>query len=137
MGTMKNPLKIDLNPQFRRALELMEETKQHVFVTGRAGTGATHVCHARPAAARTASIPAVRVLTDLDMCSFPSSAGAIQCVPRPLRCQLPAGFRGSFRGSFRGHSVFAGYVRLAPVCARPWRVSPHVIPIEEVVRGFR
>ena len=39
MGTMKNPLKIDLNPQFRRALELMEETKQHVFVTGRAGTG--------------------------------------------------------------------------------------------------
>ena len=30
---------IDLNLQFRRALELMEETKQHVFVTGRAGTG--------------------------------------------------------------------------------------------------
>lgn len=30
---------IDLNPEFRRALSLMEETKQHVFVTGRAGTG--------------------------------------------------------------------------------------------------
>ncbi|MDO8785389.1 MAG: AAA family ATPase, partial [Syntrophales bacterium] len=39
MGMMKNPPKIDLNPQFRRALELMEETKQHAFVTGRAGTG--------------------------------------------------------------------------------------------------
>jgi ATP-dependent DNA helicase PIF1 len=30
---------IDFNPQFRRALELMEETNRHVFVTGRAGTG--------------------------------------------------------------------------------------------------
>lgn len=39
MGTIKNPLKIDLNPQFRRALELMEERSQHVFITGRAGTG--------------------------------------------------------------------------------------------------
>jgi len=31
--------KIDLNPEFRRAMALMEEVKQHVFVTGRAGTG--------------------------------------------------------------------------------------------------
>lgn len=31
--------KIDLNPQFQQALELMEDTKRHVFVTGRAGTG--------------------------------------------------------------------------------------------------
>ncbi len=30
---------IDLNPEFLRALELMEETDRHVFVTGRAGTG--------------------------------------------------------------------------------------------------
>ena len=36
---MRNRSEIDLNPQFRRALALMEETKQHVFVTGRAGTG--------------------------------------------------------------------------------------------------
>jgi hypothetical protein len=35
---MQNRSEIDLNPQFRRALALMEETKQHVFVTGRAGT---------------------------------------------------------------------------------------------------
>ncbi len=30
---------IDLNPQFRKALELMEETNRNVFITGRAGTG--------------------------------------------------------------------------------------------------
>jgi ATP-dependent DNA helicase PIF1 len=30
---------IDLNPQFQQALELMEGTQRHVFVTGRAGTG--------------------------------------------------------------------------------------------------
>ena len=30
---------IDLNPEFCRALELMENTRRHVFVTGRAGTG--------------------------------------------------------------------------------------------------
>jgi ABC-type lipoprotein export system ATPase subunit len=37
--TEKKAGKIDLNPEFRRALALMEEAKQHVFVTGRAGTG--------------------------------------------------------------------------------------------------
>lgn len=31
--------KIELNPQFRRALHLMEETNKNIFVTGRAGTG--------------------------------------------------------------------------------------------------
>src|SRR3989339_313631 len=35
---MRNRSEIDLNPQFRRALALIEEAKQHVFVTGRAGT---------------------------------------------------------------------------------------------------
>ncbi len=30
---------IDLNPEFRRALEMMEDSHRHVFVTGRAGTG--------------------------------------------------------------------------------------------------
>ena len=30
---------IDFNPQFRKALELMEETNRNVFITGRAGTG--------------------------------------------------------------------------------------------------
>jgi ATP-dependent exoDNAse (exonuclease V) alpha subunit len=33
------PAEIDLNPEFCRALELMEDTQRHVFVTGRAGTG--------------------------------------------------------------------------------------------------
>jgi len=33
------PADIDLNPEFRRALDLMENTNRHVFVTGRAGTG--------------------------------------------------------------------------------------------------
>ena len=33
------PKDIDFNPQFRRALELMEDSDRHVFVTGRAGTG--------------------------------------------------------------------------------------------------
>jgi ATP-dependent DNA helicase PIF1 len=36
---MQNRSEIDLNPQFQRALALMEETKQHASVTGRAGTG--------------------------------------------------------------------------------------------------
>lgn len=30
---------IDINPEFQRALDLMEHTKKNVFVTGRAGTG--------------------------------------------------------------------------------------------------
>ena len=30
---------IDLNPEFLRALEMMEDSHRHVFVTGRAGTG--------------------------------------------------------------------------------------------------
>ena len=30
---------IDLNPEFQRALELMEETDRNIFITGRAGTG--------------------------------------------------------------------------------------------------
>ena len=39
MNIKEKPVEIDLNPEFRRALELMEETDRHVFVTGRAGTG--------------------------------------------------------------------------------------------------
>ncbi len=31
--------KLDLNPEFLKALDLMEKTNRHVFVTGRAGTG--------------------------------------------------------------------------------------------------
>jgi len=30
---------IDINPEFRKALDLMEGTRRHVFITGRAGTG--------------------------------------------------------------------------------------------------
>jgi ATP-dependent DNA helicase PIF1 len=33
------PAEIDLNPAFLKALALMEDTRRHVFVTGRAGTG--------------------------------------------------------------------------------------------------
>jgi len=36
---MNNKTRIDLNPQFKRALHTMENTRKHVFVTGRAGTG--------------------------------------------------------------------------------------------------
>jgi ATP-dependent exoDNAse (exonuclease V) alpha subunit len=32
-------VEIDLNPEFRRALEFMEETDRNIFITGRAGTG--------------------------------------------------------------------------------------------------
>lgn len=32
-------LTLDFNPEFKKALELMEETNRHVFITGRAGTG--------------------------------------------------------------------------------------------------
>ncbi len=34
----KKPV-IELNDQFRRALDIMEHTNRHVFITGRAGTG--------------------------------------------------------------------------------------------------
>jgi hypothetical protein len=32
-------MKIDLNPQFKKAINLMENTKQNLFITGKAGTG--------------------------------------------------------------------------------------------------
>jgi ATP-dependent DNA helicase PIF1 len=34
----KNP-PIDINPEFQKALEIMENTNHHVFITGKAGTG--------------------------------------------------------------------------------------------------
>ena len=39
MSKEQTPAEIELNPEFQRALELMEKTEQHVFITGRAGTG--------------------------------------------------------------------------------------------------
>ena len=39
MNKTGTPIEIELNPEFHRALELMEKTDRHVFVTGRAGTG--------------------------------------------------------------------------------------------------
>jgi len=30
---------IEINPQFKSALDLLEKTNKHVFITGRAGTG--------------------------------------------------------------------------------------------------
>jgi len=38
-GKMQNPVAIDFNPQFQRALDFMEKTHRNVFITGRAGTG--------------------------------------------------------------------------------------------------
>lgn len=35
----QQPFNIEFNPEFRRALELMEETDKNIFITGRAGTG--------------------------------------------------------------------------------------------------
>ncbi len=32
-------MKLDLNPQFKQAISLMEETNQNLFITGKAGTG--------------------------------------------------------------------------------------------------
>ena len=36
---MKAKVKLDLNPQFKQALRLLEENGQHLFITGKAGTG--------------------------------------------------------------------------------------------------
>jgi ATP-dependent exoDNAse (exonuclease V) alpha subunit len=36
---MNKNIKLDLNPEFQKAYELMEKTRQNVFITGRAGTG--------------------------------------------------------------------------------------------------
>jgi ATP-dependent DNA helicase PIF1 len=30
---------IEINPEFRRALDIMETTGRHIFITGKAGTG--------------------------------------------------------------------------------------------------
>jgi ATP-dependent DNA helicase PIF1 len=32
-------MKLDLNPQFQEAIQLMEDSNQHLFITGKAGTG--------------------------------------------------------------------------------------------------
>lgn len=34
-----NPIKIELNDQFKKALNIMENTNKNIFITGRAGTG--------------------------------------------------------------------------------------------------
>jgi len=39
MQAKKAAAPLDINPQFQRALELMEHSQRHVFITGRAGTG--------------------------------------------------------------------------------------------------
>lgn len=39
MTQNQEPVEIDLNPEFQRALSLIEETDKHIFITGRAGTG--------------------------------------------------------------------------------------------------
>lgn len=36
---MKNKFQIDLNPEFQRALEMIESGEKNIFITGRAGTG--------------------------------------------------------------------------------------------------
>lgn len=38
-GKIQKPSAIDFNPQFQRALDIMEKTHRNVFITGRAGTG--------------------------------------------------------------------------------------------------
>ncbi len=42
-------MKLDLNPQFKHAISLMEETNQNLFITGKAGTGKStlldYFCH--------------------------------------------------------------------------------------------
>ena len=39
MTKTKKQVEIDFNPEFKRALELMEEIDKNIFITGRAGTG--------------------------------------------------------------------------------------------------
>ena len=39
MTKNQNPAEIELNPEFQRALALMEDTQKNVLITGRAGTG--------------------------------------------------------------------------------------------------
>ncbi|HUN56163.1 MAG TPA: AAA family ATPase [Smithella sp.] len=39
MTKNRNPVEIDFNPEFQRALSLIEDTDKHIFITGRAGTG--------------------------------------------------------------------------------------------------
>jgi ATP-dependent DNA helicase PIF1 len=39
MNKTTKPVEIDMNPEFQRAITLMEGTQNHVLITGRAGTG--------------------------------------------------------------------------------------------------
>ena len=39
MTKISKPIEIDFNPEFQRALALMEDTAQNLLITGRAGTG--------------------------------------------------------------------------------------------------
>lgn len=39
MKSDRKQRKIDINPEFRKALDIMEKTNRHVFITGKAGTG--------------------------------------------------------------------------------------------------
>ena len=39
MKSHRKQRKIDINPEFRKALDIMEKTSSHVFITGKAGTG--------------------------------------------------------------------------------------------------
>jgi ATP-dependent DNA helicase PIF1 len=39
MIKLSKPVEIDFNPEFQRALDLMEESDKNIFITGRAGTG--------------------------------------------------------------------------------------------------
>ena len=39
------PLTVEINPKFQKALDLMEDSHRHVFITGRAGTGKSTLLH--------------------------------------------------------------------------------------------
>jgi len=39
MKSLRKQNQLDINPEFRKALDIMENTKRHMFITGKAGTG--------------------------------------------------------------------------------------------------
>ncbi len=57
MPSPKQAPRIELNDQFKQALEIMENTSRSVFVTGRAGTGkSTLLTHFRETTAKRVAV---------------------------------------------------------------------------------
>ncbi|MBM3297141.1 MAG: AAA family ATPase, partial [Candidatus Aminicenantes bacterium] len=97
---------VEINPQFRRALDLLEGSSRHVFITGRAGTGkSTLLEHFRDTTLKRVAVLAptgvaalnVRGQTIHSFCRF--KPGITPDTVRKLKPSKPGGSAGGGRDS--------------------------------------